>query len=196
VIAGRVGSWRQGIFVLALLASGGAVPAQTRLPVPDLQTVDPFRGTAHPRIDELNSAHPPLWREDDLREPDLTRPRRVAPMQPSTLIGTVRASDRAASGPVGRIRELYPALRACWEPPDTPERLETTVRVAFRRDGRVLGEPRITYRSPGPDEAREDLRRSVLAAVNRCASLAFSPSFGQAIAGRPVAIRFVDDRRP
>ena len=95
------------------------------------------------------------------------------------------------------VIELRPDLA-----PGHVERIKTLARkgfydgVAFRRDGRVLGEPRITYRSPGPDEAREDLRRSVLAAVNRCASLAFSPSFGQAIAGRPVAIRFVDDRRP
>jgi hypothetical protein len=196
VIAASLRRRRWGIMALALLASSGAAVAQSRLSLPDLQTIDPFRGTAHPRLDELNSAHPPLWREDDLREPDLTPPRGPVPTLPTTLIGTVRASDTGADGPVGRIRELYPALRACWQPPGTSGRLETTIRVAFRRDGRVLGEPRVTYRSPGPDGAREAMRRSVLAAVNRCASLAFSPSFGQAIAGRPVAIRFVDDRTP
>jgi hypothetical protein len=196
VIASRLEAACRGVAVLALLASGGPTVAQVRLSLPDLQTVEPFRGTAHPRHDELNTAHPPLWREDDLREPDLTPPRGPVPTLPTTLVGTVRASDKGANGPVERIRELYPALRACWQPPDTPGRLETTIRVAFRRDSRVLGEPRVTYSSAGPDDTREGMRRSVLAAVNRCASLAFSPSFGQAIAGRPVAIRFVDDRKP
>ncbi|KAA2235386.1 hypothetical protein [Salinarimonas soli] len=196
MIAGGRCSRRQGLAVLALLGLSGPALGQARLPLPDLQTVEPFRGTAHPRIDELTTAHPPLWRQDDLREPDLSRPRRSLRTLPGTLIGTVRASDRPATGPVDRIPALYAALRACWKLPMGADRLETTVRVAFRRDGRVVGEPRVTYRSPGPEGARETLSRSVVAAVNDCPSLAFSPSFGQAIAGRPVAIRFVDDRTP
>ncbi len=176
---------------LAILIAGPAA-AQSRLPLPDLGTVAPLRGTAHPRLDELNTAHPPLVRQDDLREPDLTPPRGPGPALPSTLVATVRASQPASRETVGRLRDLAPALRACWDPPGG--RGEITLRLAFRRDGRVLGEPRVTWRGPGPDETRERVRRSVLAGVASCAPLAFSPSFGQAIAGRPVAVRFIDDR--
>jgi hypothetical protein len=176
---------------LAILLAGPAA-AQSRLPLPDLGSVEPFRGTAHPRLDELNTAHPPLVRQDDLREPDLTRPRMPLPSLPTTIIGTVRASDRVGEGAVGRIRDIYPALRACWEPPGGGG--ETTVRFAFRRDGRILGESRVTWAAPGPERERERLRRSIVDALRACAPLAFSPSFGQAIAGRPVAIRFIDDR--
>ncbi len=183
-------SARLALALAALVAAGGWAGAQQ--PGPDLLTVPPFRGTAHPRLDELRRAHPPLILEDSTREPDLTPPRDPVLTLPITLAGTVRASDPAATGAVTRIRDLFGRLRACWHPPGG--RGETTIRLAFRRDGSLLGPPRVTWRGPGPEEARERLRRSVLAGVEACAPLAFSPSFGQAIAGRPVAVRFVDDR--
>ncbi len=186
-------SARPALALAALVAAGGWAGAQQ--PGPDLLTVPPFRGTAHPRLDELRRAHPPLILEDSTREPDLTPPRDPVLTLPITLAGTVRASDREGRGPVGRIRDLFPALRACWTPPAGAAGRETTIRVAFRRDGRVLGPPRITYAGPGaPGREGERLRASIHAALDACSPLAFTPSFGQAIAGRPVAIRFVDDR--
>ncbi len=136
-----------------------------------------------------------LWRADPPADPGYTPPLPVDPPLPGAVAGTVRASDREGRGPVGRIRDLFPALRACWTPPAGAAGHETTIRVAFRRDGRVLGPPRITYAGPGaPGREGERLRASIHAALDACSPLAFTPSFGQAIAGRPVAIRFVDDR--
>jgi hypothetical protein len=178
------------------LAAGAPALAQPRTPLQELLEYRAPRPIPQPRTDPfLTAPEPPLRFEEDGRRPGLGGPVAPPPL-PTSLIGTVRASDAPGDGPVGRIRELFPAIRACWEPPGGRPGREATIRFAFRRDGTVLGEPRITYQKAGPDEDRQAFRRSVVSAVQACTPLAFRSSFGQAIAGRPVAIRFIDDRTP
>jgi hypothetical protein len=116
---------------------------------------------------------------------------------PEGINGTLRASLPGAvpkTGRIDRIREVFPAVRTCWTLPEADGRAELTLRLSFRRDGAIIGQPRVTY-SAGEREARSRLARSVREALERCAPLPFTRAFGAAVAGRPFTFRFIDDRR-
>ena len=70
-----------------------------------------------------------------------------------------------------------------------------TVRFSFKRSGEMIGAPRLTYATAG---ATADIRDTYLKAINAsldaCVPLKFTGSLGGALAGRPIAIRYVDNR--
>ncbi|HTS40784.1 MAG TPA: hypothetical protein VMH84_09625 [Xanthobacteraceae bacterium] len=107
-----------------------------------------------------------------------------------------RAPDR--DRPVNSIRELFAALRGCWEPPAgeaAHHGAQVSVRFAFRRTGEIIGSPRETYISKDiDDDTRRIYRRAVTAALARCTPMPFGKGLAGAIAGRPIAVRFTDDR--
>jgi hypothetical protein len=122
------------------------------------------------------------------------------PSLPQSLNGVLRASEtRAANRPLDTIRDVFAALRGCWRPPARPEGptgMEVTVRLSFRRDGTVLGKPRITYYRAGGDRSQvQAFQMSIEAALRDCTPLPFTEGLGSAIAGRPLTLRFVDDRK-
>ena len=96
------------------------------------------------------------------------------------------------------ILEMFAVLRACWVPPPKDEArhgMEYTVRFALKRDGAMIAPPRVTYAShDAPPEVRDVYRDAVNAALARCIPLHFGDGMAGAIAGRPIAIRFVDNR--
>lgn len=104
----------------------------------------------------------------------------------------------ASDHPLDSIRDMFAALRACWVPPPKDEArhgMEYTIRFAFKRDGEIVAPPRVTYAShDAPAEVRDIYRDAVNAALKRCTPLHFSDGMGGAVAGRPIAIRFVDNR--
>jgi hypothetical protein len=109
--------------------------------------------------------------------------------------------NAAKAGPgetVNSIRTMFAALRACWVPPPKDQArhgMEYTVRFAFKRDGDIIGRPRRTYSSrDAPAQVRDIYRDTVDAAIQRCTPLHFSNGMANAIAGRPISIRFIDDR--
>lgn len=129
--------------------------------------------------------------QDD--EPGFLEP---PPSLPQTLGGSVRLGNGSRpEGRIDRLRDLFPALAACWAPPQGLaglERLEMTVRLSLRRDGSLFGQPRVTFATVGPEtRARQLLRDSTLDAIRNCTPLAVTPSLGGAIAGRPIAVRFI-----
>jgi len=99
---------------------------------------------------------------------------------------------------VNSISAMFAALRACWVPPPRDEArhgMQYTVRFAFKRDGDLIAPPRVTYTShDAPAPVRDVYRDAVNAALARCTPLHFTAKMGEAVAGRPIAIRFVDDR--
>jgi len=115
---------------------------------------------------------------------------------PETLRGTVQVpldGDRPAQ--VSTLGALYRALAACWTAPEglrKLEGLEITARFALRRDGSVIGTPRITFAAgaPGP-EARDVLVRATLRSIAACTPAPVTEGLGRAVAGRPLALRFV-----
>jgi hypothetical protein len=93
---------------------------------------------------------------------------------------------------------MFAALRACWVPPPADQArrgMEYTVRFALKRDGALISPPRRTYSSHDASAALRDLyAKAADAAIERCTPLHFSGGMGEAVAGRPIAVRFVDDR--
>ena len=74
--------------------------------------------------------------------------------------------------------------------------MQMSVRFAFKRTGELIGEPRVTYTTPGiDDDTRRIYRDAIKEALDRCTPLPFSAGMGGAIAGRPIAVRLVDTRR-
>jgi hypothetical protein len=96
------------------------------------------------------------------------------------------------------IRELFDALRGCWIPPamvDARPGMQMSVRLSFKRTGEIIGTPRLTYVTPESSrENRDTYRHAIDAALERCTPMPFSKGMGGAVAGRPIAIRFVDNR--
>jgi hypothetical protein len=109
--------------------------------------------------------------------------------------GEVITADEYA---LDSIRDMFATLRACWVPPPKEEArhgMEYTIRFAFKRDGTMIAPPRMTYSTHEvPNETREVYRDAIDAALKRCTPLHFTADMAGAVAGRPIAIRFVDDR--
>ena len=127
---------------------------------------------------------------------------RQAPLSlPQTLRATLRVplaqpvADDTGSAPIDTLRALYPALGACWREPEGLkgfERTEITARFSLRRDGSLIGPPRITFSLvPGDSRTRELLIAAALDAIARCTPVNVTPGLGGAIAGRPIALRFI-----
>jgi hypothetical protein len=68
-------------------------------------------------------------------------------------------------------------------------------RFALKRDGEIMAPPRVTYSShDAPAGVRDVYRDAVNAALGRCTPLHLSDRMARAVAGRPIALRFVDSR--
>jgi hypothetical protein len=118
-------------------------------------------------------------------------------------IQTVPPQDQAAKyqkpdHDLDSIGDLFAALRSCWSPPaadDAREGMQMSVRFSFKRSGEIIATPRLTYATSG---VSADTRAAYLKAINTsldaCLPLKFTGSLGGALAGRPIAIRYVDNR--
>ncbi|MBM3609419.1 MAG: hypothetical protein FJX29_13400 [Alphaproteobacteria bacterium] len=118
------------------------------------------------------------------------------PLMPGPGFTLVLAQDASASTVSGdeleRPRDVANELRRCWQAPSYAARQEITIRLAFNRDGSVLGDPRVTYiRRELPEAQKRILRASLISAVSACTPLRFTQGLASAIAGRPIAIRFI-----
>ena len=113
----------------------------------------------------------------------------------TTLWGVPVAADEAK---IDTLQELFARLGACWRSPDLPPNdpgMQITVLVTFKRNGEILGHPKITYESEyASDEDRLLYRTALAEALQRCTPMPFTDGLGNAVAGRPVRFRF-DARR-
>ena len=96
------------------------------------------------------------------------------------------------------IGDLFAALRSCWTPPAAEtarQGMQMSVRFAFKRSGEIIAAPRLTFSTAGvPADTRTTYLRAVNASLAACAPLKFTNGLGGALAGRPIAIRYVDNR--
>jgi hypothetical protein len=96
------------------------------------------------------------------------------------------------------IGDLFAELRSCWSPPppDAAQAgMQMTVRFSFKRDGDIIGPPRMTYATAGISaDTRATYLKAINSSLDACIPLKFSGGLGGAIAGRPIAIRYVDNR--
>ncbi len=96
------------------------------------------------------------------------------------------------------IGDLFAQLRSCWSPPPAEsahEGMQMSVRFSFKRSGEIIASPRMTFATA---DASADTRATYLKAINAsldaCVPLKFTGGLGGALAGRPIAIRYVDNR--
>jgi hypothetical protein len=97
------------------------------------------------------------------------------------------------------IGDLFAELRSCWSPPpaDTAKQgMQMSVRFSFKRSGEIIATPRMTYATTGVSaDTRDTYLKAINASLDACLPLKFTSSLGGALAGRPIAIRYVDNRQ-
>ena len=70
-----------------------------------------------------------------------------------------------------------------------------SVRFSFKRTGEIIAAPRLTYATAGvPADTRATYLKAINASLDACVPLKFTGGLGGALAGRPIAIRYVDNR--
>jgi hypothetical protein len=73
--------------------------------------------------------------------------------------------------------------------------MQMSVRFSFKRSGEMIGSPRLTYATSGvPADTRATYLNAINASLKACLPLKFTGGLGGALAGRPIAIRYVDNR--
>ena len=96
------------------------------------------------------------------------------------------------------IGDLFATLRSCWTPPPVDsarEGMQMSVRFSFKRTGEIIAVPRVTFSTAGvPADTRATYQKAINASLQACMPLKFTGTLGGALAGRPIAIRYVDNR--
>src|ERR1700682_2903053 len=96
------------------------------------------------------------------------------------------------------IGDLFAALRSGWSSPPADsarQGMQMSVRFSFKRTGEMIATPRMTFSTSGvPADTRATYLKAINASLDACLPLKFTGSLGGALAGRPIAIRYVDNR--
>ncbi len=96
------------------------------------------------------------------------------------------------------IGDLFAELRSCWSPPpadNAREGMQMSVRFSFKRSGEIIASPRMTFATVGASaDTRATYLKAINASLDSCVPLKFTGGLSGALAGRPIAIRYVDNR--
>jgi hypothetical protein len=111
----------------------------------------------------------------------------------ATFAGAFPAAVRAQTiddvGSVAPVLDLC-VTRALRGNAFAPRR-DATVRLAFRRDGSIIGRPAVSYSLPRRgDPEQERFIGAILKAIEGCTPLPFSNGLGGAIAGKIFVFRY------
>jgi hypothetical protein len=111
--------------------------------------------------------------------------------------GAPQSPDR--DKPLDSLKDIAPTLSKCLQlPPQDMARpgMQVTMRLGFSKSGNVLGTPRFTYIThEAPEGVRTAYRSAATDMLDRCQPLPLSTGLGGAIAGRPIIISIIDDRK-
>ncbi len=177
-------------FVVAAMAAGSATPAVAVCSVFDKKPCAPTVCSVYQRRPCIPEIEYPIGQ-------DLRLTIESAPVAGVSALAHER-NDDGSEHKLDTLRELFAALRACWVPPPAAEArhgMQMSVRLSFKRSGEIIGTPRVTYATPDtPREVRDAYHQAITAALERCTPLPFTTGLGGAVAGRPIAIRYVDNR--
>jgi hypothetical protein len=107
-------------------------------------------------------------------------------------------SSEIAKPTLDNPRDVAHALRSCFTNVPVQERyhgMRITLRIGFNRKGEIIGQPLFTYITPdAPQRLRESYKEAMLASLARCTPLPFAPEIGDAFAGQPFLVRFIENR--
>jgi hypothetical protein len=109
--------------------------------------------------------------------------------------GPPAAVDR--DHPLDRLNEIALLLSKCLElPPDGEAQagMELALKLAFKRDGELLADPRFTYTHEASQKVKEAYHTAALDMLKRCTPLPVTAGLGGAIAGRPFVVAIKDAR--
>jgi hypothetical protein len=116
-----------------------------------------------------------------------------------TAVLATRATAQKPPVELNTLKDISSALSACWSPPPLEQSrpgMQITVQLTFKRNGELFGKPRITFESTGATEDdRLAYRIAVATTLKRCTPLPFTGTLGNAVAGRPFTMRFIDERK-
>ena len=103
----------------------------------------------------------------------------------------------AQSAPANTMRDLFMALNQCLlQAPPGVGGSEITIVFSLKRDGSLLGRPRISHaKLLGDPDAQRNFAAGALAAFGKCLPLSITDGLGGAIAGRPLSARIVSRPR-
>jgi hypothetical protein len=111
---------------------------------------------------------------------------------------TEAAKYRKPDHDLDTIGDLFAALRSCWAPPPAAVArggMQMSVRFSFKRSGDIIAAPRATYATAGvPAYTRSAYLKAINASLAACMPMRFTDRLGGALAGRPIAIRYIDNR--
>lgn len=120
-------------------------------------------------------------------------------MAVAVALGAAAQAPSALAAPADSLAALWTALGRCARVEGvTPGAAgsEVTVLFSLKRDGSLLGKPRITHsRLTGDAADQRGFVAAALEAVSRCLPVEISDGLGGAIAGRPLSLRLTS-RKP
>ena len=104
-----------------------------------------------------------------------------------TTTSTPSAICSLRCAPAGRRRRPTPRGRAC----------RCRYASVSSATGEIIAAPRLTFATAGvPADTRATYLKAINASLDACMPLKFTGGLGGALAGRPIAIRYVDNREP
>jgi hypothetical protein len=99
---------------------------------------------------------------------------------------------QSSPAPANTLQELYAQLDHCLVVPKGVPGSQITVVFSLKRDGSLLGQPRISFsKLPGTDVEKSAFVEGVASAFDKCLPASITDALGGAIAGQPISMRFV-----
>jgi hypothetical protein len=96
------------------------------------------------------------------------------------------------------IGDLFAALRSCWSPPPADaarKGMQMSVLFSFKTSGAMVAPPRMTFATQGASaDIRDAYLKSINASLISCEPFKFTAGLSDAIAGRPIMVRYIDNR--
>jgi hypothetical protein len=108
----------------------------------------------------------------------------------ASLAFLAASSIEARSAPANTLPDLWRELSACVKAPGDNAGSELTIVFTLKRDGSLLGKPRITHSHLlGDAETQNAFMVEAIGALAKCLPVDITDGLGGAIAGRPLSIR-------
>jgi len=139
------------------------------------------------------SGHVGRVRRDEAGRSEMSRRISIAVALPLLLLG----SPETKSAPANTLRELTAAIGECVKSARAGlPGSELTILFSLKRDGSLLGRPRISHaKLLGDSSTQRAFVGNVLAAFDKCLPLSITDGLGGAVAGRPMSFRVVSHPR-